>query len=152
MRNKTIYDEMDIHSYDTSNHVVCMCALGWRSQQKVSGEETRKGVETCLPDDFNSFFWHPCWCYGKCKGHTESLLVVSGMSTELVLFGKQKAMLMFAMRQARMAVRYGTFKICVLRTSHVEPYRTSVQFLKRTVPMYRTRTITKKRTVLLSKN
>ena len=25
MGSKTIYDEMDIHSYDTSNHVVCMC-------------------------------------------------------------------------------------------------------------------------------
>ena len=25
---------MDIHSYDTSNHVVRMCVLGWRSQQK----------------------------------------------------------------------------------------------------------------------
>ena len=47
-----------------------------------------------------------------------------------------------------MAVRYGTFRICVLRTSHLELYRTSVsysvQFLKRTVPTYRTRTITKK--------
>ena len=36
---------MDIHSYDTSNHVVCMCVLGWRSQQKVSGEEFCKGAE-----------------------------------------------------------------------------------------------------------
>ena len=26
---------MDIHSYDTSKHVVCMCVLGWRSLQKV---------------------------------------------------------------------------------------------------------------------
>ena len=25
---------MDIHSYDTSNHAVSMCVLGWRSQQK----------------------------------------------------------------------------------------------------------------------
>ena len=25
---------MDVHSYDTSNHVLCMCVLGWRSQQK----------------------------------------------------------------------------------------------------------------------
>ena len=52
--------------------------------------------------------------------------------------------------QPRMAVRYGTFRICVLRASQLEPlpyqrtYRTSVQFLKRTVPTYRTRTITKK--------
>ena len=25
---------MDIHSYDTSNHVVCMCVLGWQSRKK----------------------------------------------------------------------------------------------------------------------
>ena len=47
-----------------------------------------------------------------------------------------------------MAVRYGMFRICVLRTSHLEPYvpehRTSVQFLKRTVPTYRSRTVAKK--------
>ena len=54
MRNKTIYDEMDIHSYDTSSHVVCMCVLGWRSQQIVSSEETHKDAETCLRDDFVS--------------------------------------------------------------------------------------------------
>ena len=40
-----------------------------------------------------------------------------------------------------MAVRYGTLRICVLRTLHqsriVRAYRTSVQFLKRTVPTYR---------------
>ena len=36
-----------------------MCVLGKRSQQKVSSEETYKGVETCLLDDFISFFWHP---------------------------------------------------------------------------------------------
>ena len=63
--NNTIYDEMDIHSYDTSNHVVCMCVLGWRSQQKVSSEETHKGAETCLPDDFISFLWHLYWCSGN---------------------------------------------------------------------------------------
>ena len=40
---------MDIHSYDTSNHVICMCVLGWRSQQKVSSEETCKSAELpCL--------------------------------------------------------------------------------------------------------
>ena len=36
-----------------------MCVLGSRFQQKVSTEETHKGAETCLPDDFISFFWHP---------------------------------------------------------------------------------------------
>ena len=49
---------------------------------------------------------------------------------------------------ARMAVRHGTFRICVLRTSHLESYRTSVPYfssiLKRIVPTYRTRTVTKK--------
>ena len=60
MGNKTIYDEMDIHSYDTSNHVLCVCVLDWRSQEKVSSEETHKGAaETCLPDDLISFSWHP---------------------------------------------------------------------------------------------
>ena len=33
----------------------------------------------------------------QCEGHTESLLVGSGMSTELAPLGKQKAMVMFAM-------------------------------------------------------
>ena len=53
---------MDMHSYDTSNHVLCVCVLGWRSQQNVSSDKTRKGAETCLPDDFISFSWHPYWC------------------------------------------------------------------------------------------
>ena len=52
--NKTIYNEMDIHSYDTSN-VVCKCVLVWLSQQKVSSEETHKGAWTCLLNDFISF-------------------------------------------------------------------------------------------------
>ena len=33
----------------------CMCVLVWRSQQKVCSEETHKGEESCLPDDFISF-------------------------------------------------------------------------------------------------
>ena len=33
------------------------------------------------------------------EGHTESLLVGSGMSTQLVPLGKRKAMLMLAMRE-----------------------------------------------------
>ena len=41
-----------------------------------------------------NFYW-----LRQCEGHTESLLVGSGMSTQLVPLGKQKAMLMFAMRQ-----------------------------------------------------
>ena len=48
-----------------------------------------------------------------------------------------------------MAVRYGTFRICVLRTLHLEPYRTSVPhftsiFEAYRTNVYRTRTITKK--------
>ena len=38
--------KMDIHSYDTSNHVVCMCVMGWRSQQKVSTKVQRFGTPT----------------------------------------------------------------------------------------------------------
>ena len=36
-----------------------MCVLGWRSQQKVPSEETHKGAENCLPDDFISFSCTP---------------------------------------------------------------------------------------------
>ena len=68
-RNKTIYDEMDIHSYDTSNHVVCMCVLGWWSQQKVASEEPHKDAETCLPDDLISFSWHLYWFSGNIAQH-----------------------------------------------------------------------------------
>ena len=35
----------------------------------------------------------------QCEGHAESLLVGSGMSTQLFFFGKRKDILMFAMRQ-----------------------------------------------------
>ena len=41
-----------------------------------------------------NFYW-----LRQCEGHTESLLVGSGTSTQLVPLGKQKPMLMFAMRQ-----------------------------------------------------
>ena len=43
-----------------------------------------------------------------------------------------------------MAVRYGTFRICVLRTSHLEPYRTGVPYFSSIFEAYGTRTITKK--------
>ena len=39
---------------------------------------------------------------------------------------------------SRMAVRYGTFRICVLRTSHLEPYRTSVPYFSSIFEAYRT--------------
>ena len=48
------------------------------------------------------------------------------------------------MLKARMAVRYGTFGICVLHTSHLEPYRTSVPYFSSIFEAYRTRTIQKK--------
>ena len=92
-----------------------MCVLGWRSQQKVSSEETHKGAETCLPDDFISFSWHLYWCsrnFAQHNSHLEEFLLaeavrgsyritVSGLwhVNPLVPLGKQKAMLMFAMRQ-----------------------------------------------------
>ena len=50
-----------------------MCVLGWRSQQKVSSEETHKGAETCLPDDFISFSWHLYWCSGNFAQHNSHL-------------------------------------------------------------------------------
>ena len=53
--NKTIHDEMDIHSYEMSNHVVCVSVLGWRSQPNLFREETDKGAETYLSDDFIRF-------------------------------------------------------------------------------------------------
>ena len=37
-----------------------------------------------------------------------------------------------------MAVRYGTFRICVLPTSHLEPYRTSVAYFSSIFEAYRT--------------
>ena len=41
-----------------------------------------------------NFYW-----LRQCEGHTESLLVGTGTSTQLVPLGKRKAILMFAMRQ-----------------------------------------------------
>ena len=49
--------------------LVCTRVLGWRSQQKVSSEETHKGAEACFPDDFISFSWHPYWCSGNITQH-----------------------------------------------------------------------------------
>ena len=49
-------------------------------------------------DQHNSHLEEFYWLR-QCEGHTESLLVGSGTSTQLVPLEKQKAMLMFAMRQ-----------------------------------------------------
>ena len=59
-----------------------MCVLGWRSQQKVSGEETHKGAETCLPDDFISFPWHLYWCsrnFAQHNSHFEEFLLAEAV-------------------------------------------------------------------------
>ena len=59
-----------------------MCVLGWRSQQKVSSEETHKGAETCLPDDFISFSWHLYWCsrnFAQHNSHLEELLLAEAV-------------------------------------------------------------------------
>ena len=113
MENKTINDEMDIHSYDTSNHVVCVCVLDWRSEQQVSSAATHKGVETCLPDDFISFSSH-LYCYSGILFNITPIqefllaeavrgsyrIIVGGLwhVNRVGSFGKTKAMLMFAMR------------------------------------------------------
>ena len=39
----------------------------------------------------------------------------------------------------RMALLYGTFRICVLRTSHLEPHRTSVPYFSSIFEAYRTK-------------
>ena len=65
------------------------------------------------------------------------------------------------LRIARMAVRYGTFRICVLRTSHLEPYRTSVPYFSSIFEAYHTnvpypyhskKRVSYQRTVFPSKN
>ena len=35
----------------------------------LSSEEAHNGAETCLPDDFISFSWHPYWCSGNFAQH-----------------------------------------------------------------------------------
>ena len=74
-----------------------MCVLSRRSQQKVSSEETDKGAETCLPDDFISFSWHLYWCSGNIAQHN---------SVEEFLLAK--------------AVR-GSYRIIVSGLWHVKP-------------------------------
>ena len=37
--------------------------------KKASSEETHKGAETCLPDDFISFSWNPYWWSGNIAQH-----------------------------------------------------------------------------------
>ena len=113
--NKTIYDEMDIHSCDTSNHVVCMCVLGWRSPQKTYLVRKLTKVHRLAGLMILSAF--PGTPTGALKillnitpieefllaeagrGSYRITVSGSGMSTELVPLGKQKAMLMFAMKQ-----------------------------------------------------
>ena len=59
-----------------------MCVLGWRSQQKVFSEETHKGAETCLLDDFISFSWHLYWCsrnFAQHNSHLEEFLLAEAV-------------------------------------------------------------------------
>ena len=60
------------------------------------------------------------------------------------LFSTPNNLICILHQASRMAVRYGTFGICVLRTSHLEPHRTSVPYFSSIFEPYRTRTITKK--------
>ena len=98
---------MDIHSCDmpTMSNACVFWAGGLNKKYLV--RKTHKGAETCLPDDFISFSWlssgapelllnitpilRNFYWLRQCEGHTESLLVGSGMSTQLVPLGKQKA-------------------------------------------------------------
>ena len=48
------------------------------------------------------------------------------------------ALLPSPVRRARMAVRYGTFRFCVLRTSHLEPCGTNVPYFSSVFEAYRT--------------
>ena len=48
------------------------------------------------------------------------------------------------MQWPRMIVRYGTFRICELRTLHLQPYRARVPHFSSVFEAYRTGTITKK--------
>ena len=52
--------------------------------------------------------------------------------------------LLAAMFQPRIAVRYSMFRICVLRISHLEPYRTSIPYFISIFKAYHTHIITKK--------
>ena len=115
--NNTIYDEMDIHSCDMptmSN--ACVSWAGGLNKKYLVRKLTKVQRLACL-DDFIQLFLAPLLVLQKillnitpilrnfywlrqCEGHTESLLVGSGTSTQLVSFGKnKKAILMFAMRQ-----------------------------------------------------
>ena len=50
----------------------------------------------------------------------------------------------FQFKRKNQGWQYGTFRICVLRTSHPQPYRTSVPYFSSIFEAYHTRTITKK--------
>ena len=62
----------------------------------------------------------------QCEGHTESLLVGSNMSTELVSLGKRKAMLMLAMR---LEDSYLCFK-CQLSEKRKQKYSKEISNVK----------------------
>ena len=98
---------MDIHSCDmpTMSNACVFWAGGLNKKYLL--RKLTKGAETCLPDDssafpgtstgapeillnitpiLRNFYW-----LRQCEGHTESLLVGSGMSTQIGSFGKTKS-------------------------------------------------------------
>ena len=106
MGNNTIYDEMGIHSCDMptmSN--ACVSWVGGLNKKYLVKKLTKvqrlaclmissafPGTSTGAPEILlnitpilRNFYW-----LRQCESHTESLLVGSGMSTQLVPLGKQK--------------------------------------------------------------
>ena len=107
MGNNTIYDEMDIHSCDmpTMSNACVSWAGGLNKKylvRKLSKVQRLAclmislafpGTSTGAPEILlnitpilRNFYW-----LRQCEGHTESLLVGSGTSTQLVPLGKTKS-------------------------------------------------------------
>ena len=66
------------------------------------------------------------------------LLVIYSILCETIFVKNKNQCNIFNILQSRMAVQYGTFRICVRRTSHLEPYRTSVPYFSSLFETYRT--------------
>ena len=82
MGNNTIYDEMDIHSCDMPTMSNACVSWAGGLNKKVFSEETHKGAETCLPDDFISFSWHLYWCsrnFAQHNSHLEEFLLAEAV-------------------------------------------------------------------------
>ena len=115
MGNKTIYVEMDIHSYDSP--IMLYACVSWAGDlnKKYPVRKLTKVQRLACLMILSAFLGTPTgaleillnitvlplrnsYWLRQCEGHTESLLVDSRMSTELVVLEKQNAMEMFAMR------------------------------------------------------